>query len=392
MRVRVRDPARSPMSSQTYKIILEGTVKEGADRSKVVAQLAKVFRKDARTVEKLLSGRPKTIRRHVDYPTALKYQTIMERVGATARVEPEVEPLVKIVSAAPHVGPESLRPEQEAIVCPRCGYESEREDDVLRVRGDCPRCGLQVRKLDDLADPVGKSVNDDFDRDVSRERAFSGMDSATWERRVCAAMYTFGLFLGLCVFFVLMSIFFFVPLSQVPEYLTKRFLQAAFTSFPTLVFSLGMFIVLFVMPVAMGGRTWGQQAFDIQLLFTDEGQTGGLPLALTFRTVAAWLVTFVPGRFMLWILSWWGIFPEWKLEWLVMGVAALLGWSVAWVHGVGRSDNRGLLDLAAGTVQTEGGLLPANAVTKACRPLAGMLALILFLGVILPHAMRLFFG
>jgi hypothetical protein len=374
------------MSDRTYKIILEGTVKEGVDRSGAVAQLAQLFKKDAQTAEKLLAGKPRIIRRHVDHPTALKYQKVLEGAGATARVEPEDEQLVKIVTAQPSPEADTLPTEREAIVCPRCGYESKREDDVLRVRGDCPRCGLQVVRPDDLADPVGASADDDLDWDANPESAYAGLDSASWERRACAATYTLALFLAFCFSFVLMSIFFLVPMESVPEFLTRRFLEAALTSFPTLTASAGIFIVLFVMPLATAGRTWGQKAFDIQLFFTDEGQTGGLALSLAFRTVAAGLVSFVPGRLVLWILSWWEIFPEWKWGWFLMGVAALLGWSIAWVYGVRRADGRGLLDQAAGTVQLEAGLLPAGALTNACKPLAGVVALILFVGVALPYA------
>ena len=377
------------MTDRTYRIILEGTVKGGVDRSKVVAQLAQLFRKDSRTAEKLLAGTPRIIRRHVDHPTALKYQNILERAGAAARVEPEVEPLVKIVTAQQPSPEDAGSPsEREAVVCPRCGYESKREDDVLRVRGDCPRCGLQVIKPDDLADPIGTSADDDLDRDASRESPYAGMDSASWARRACAAMYTVAIFLALCFVFVTMSILFLVPVDSVPEYLTKRFLRAALTSFPILTASAGIFIVLFLMPLAAGGRTRGQKAFDIQLFFTDEGQTGGLALSLAFRTVAAGLVSFVPGRLVLWILSWWEIYPAWKWGWLLMGVAALLGWSIVWVYGVGRKDGRGLLDQAAGTVQLERGVLPAGALTRAGKPLAGMVALILFVGVALPYAMQ----
>lgn len=376
------------MSDRTYKIILEGTVKAGAERTSVVEQLARLFRKDSHTAEKLLAGKPRIIRRHVDHPTALKYQKVLETAGAEARIEPEDEPLVKIVPVQSLPEADGSPSEPEAMTCPRCGYESKRQDDVLRVRGDCPRCGLQVTRPDDLADPAGTSEDDDLDRETNGESAYPGMDAASWERRACAAMCTLALFLALCFFFVLMSILFLVPMESVPEYLTRGFLEAALTSFPTLTASVAIFIVLFVMPLATGGRTWGQKAFGIQLFFTDEGQTGGLALSLAFRTVAAGLVSFLPGRFVLWVLTWWEIFPEWKWEWFLMGVAALLGWSIAWVYGVRRADGRGLLDQAAGTMQLEEGLLPAGALTKASKPLAGMVALILFVGVALPYAVQ----
>lgn len=375
------------MSDRRFKVILEGTIRKGADRSEVVNRLAKIFNKDLGTMERLLGGEPRIIRRHVNHATALKYRQVMERAGAAARLEPEIEPPVNILTNGLPEENDVPQPERGAIRCPRCGYESNREDDVLRVRGDCPRCGLQVRKLDDLADPLGKS-EEDLSLDEKGESQYEGKDAASWERRACAAMYTFAFFLALCFFFVLMSIFLFVPIDSVGEYLTKKFFEAAFTAFPILTASAGIFIVLFVMPFAMEGRTWGQHAFNVQLLFTDEGQTGGLPLTLAFRTVAAGLMSFVPGRLLLWILSWWGIYPEWRGEWILMGFAALLAWSVAWVYGIRRTDHRGFLDIAAGTVQVEDNVLPAGALLKACRPLAGMIGLIVFIGAVLPYAMR----
>ncbi|MBM3302945.1 MAG: hypothetical protein FJY85_23740, partial [Deltaproteobacteria bacterium] len=133
------------VSDESYRVILEGTVREGFKRGRVVKNLAALFKKDLASVERLLSGKPRPIRTGVKRETASRYVKIIQEAGAVAWVELEAPPKAEPeVTEQPVVVPEK-EPIVPDVICPRCGYQASREDDVMLVRGDCPKCGLLVR-------------------------------------------------------------------------------------------------------------------------------------------------------------------------------------------------------------------------------------------------------
>jgi len=73
---------------QRYNVYFAGQVLEGHDPDDVRTRLAKLFKADDTTLDKLFSGSARIIKKDCDKSTALKYKQAMERAGA--------QPLIKV--------------------------------------------------------------------------------------------------------------------------------------------------------------------------------------------------------------------------------------------------------------------------------------------------------
>ena len=89
--------------SDRYDIFYAGKIADGHDEATVRTNLAKLFKANAQTLEKLFSGKPQLVKRGADKPSAIKYKTAMEKAGAvplirkhapasTSQPAPEPEP------------------------------------------------------------------------------------------------------------------------------------------------------------------------------------------------------------------------------------------------------------------------------------------------------------
>lgn len=354
------------MSDPLFNVILEGTIGEDRSRAEVVETLVGVFKKDRAAVEKLLDGTRRRIRQRIDLQTAEKYRRIIEKAGAVCTVEPESLP-----------EPEAASPADDPVAagyavaafepCPRCGYVPANEDDVMIVRGDCPKCGLMVkgRSLGEASGADEAPADDEAGPEPEEEPAAALIAAASLSRRALASMYTFGCFAAVYCGIVLLFVLLFIPLTSVPRYLAREFVVATYTVAPALMAGLSILVVSFLVPIFKQGRTWGQQAFTIELLYTPEAQSGGLVLSLAFRTMAVLLLTLAPGLSVVWSL------PEKVLAlgpWVepaVIAAIAVIAWSASWLVCLMSSSRRSLLDHAGGTVQTEVGVMPPHALRKA---------------------------
>jgi hypothetical protein len=413
------------MKARSYRIVLEPDLKEGLDRSGVVKKLGALFKRDEVVVEKLLASSPRVIRKGLELDTAQKYVRLIRGAGAAARIEqeeapePQAEPGPAAVTDSGEVAIEKeserkpathpsavevralserarLRAEIEpeppselpyahagGNTCPRCGYEATGDDDVLMVRGDCPRCGLLVKK--ELG--IGRASGS---RDEASEIAYyEGTIPASWERRALASIYTFSLFLGIYAASTLMFILVFAPLDSAGEYIGKRFVTSAFDAFPVFSTTLIVLGLCLAVPFFNGGRSWAQAKFEINLLYTEEAQAGGLPLSLVFRVAAVLMLSFLPGMVVLWLGR---SFSYFESEWagnVVSVVSAGLGWAASWVYLLRRADKRSLLDLSAGTIQTEETLLPDEARRQALVPFAAAVGFWVLAWGVLPFILKM---
>ena len=68
--------------SERYDIFYAGKVAEGHDESVVRDNIARLFKANPQTVEKLFSGKPQLIKRGVEKAAAIKYKAAMEKAGA----------------------------------------------------------------------------------------------------------------------------------------------------------------------------------------------------------------------------------------------------------------------------------------------------------------------
>ena len=88
--------------SEQYDIYFAGKIVEGFDVSAVRENIARLFKADEKTLEKLFSGKPQAIKRGVDKQTAIKYKAALEKAGAVPLIRP-----VARAQPAPSTGSES---------------------------------------------------------------------------------------------------------------------------------------------------------------------------------------------------------------------------------------------------------------------------------------------
>jgi hypothetical protein len=77
------------MEDQSYKLILEGKLREGLERPPAIKKLSILLKRDVEEIAVLLSGKPRVIAKGLDYRTALKYRSLIGSAGALSRIEPE---------------------------------------------------------------------------------------------------------------------------------------------------------------------------------------------------------------------------------------------------------------------------------------------------------------
>jgi hypothetical protein len=372
------------MSEPVFNVILEGTVKPGRMRSEVEANLSRIFKKDPETVGRLLSGKARTIRQGIDLEAARRYQHIIEKAGAVCRIESTSPP------ASVPEKPASDQPEPDSEVvavepCPRCGYVPTNEDDVMIVRGDCPRCGLMVRASvnDETSEQASELEDSEAEALIDVGPAgYAPSAAASLSRRALASIYTFAYFLIVYCFIVLLFIVCFIPLDSVPRYIARDFLDAAYTVAPSLMTAVGILVVSFFVPLFSRGRSWGQQAFSLEPLYTPEAQSGGLAMSLAFRVGAMLLLTLAPGLIVVWTAVDAASVKATWVEPAIMLAMAVVGWSVSWIVCLMSSSRRSIPDRAGGTIQTEIGLMPPHPMRRALGPLLLVLAVLCALGLI----------
>ena len=136
------------MEEQLYKVVFEGEILVGSQVQEVKRALAKLYNKTEDQVEHYFSGKRLTVKKDVNYETAMKYVKAYERAGAVCRVE-ELEthagleqPLV--------LEKETEQPSQQddVMVCPKCQFEQATSE-------ECVRCGIIISKYSDRFNAPG---------------------------------------------------------------------------------------------------------------------------------------------------------------------------------------------------------------------------------------------
>ena len=79
------------MDDMFYKVIFEGDVIPGKDRSEVQREMAKLFNVDAEKASRLFSGRQRKLKSGVTLSQAKKYVRALAKLGALAFIEPHEE-------------------------------------------------------------------------------------------------------------------------------------------------------------------------------------------------------------------------------------------------------------------------------------------------------------
>ncbi len=377
------------MSDKYYRVILQGIIRSGYDRREVVAALTRVFKQDEEVTERLLSGRQRVVKKGLDLATAHKYQQAFDKMGVVSLVETESPRGQSAQTEAPAEVLAEAAQQKSNVSCPRCGYVPKTDDDVLLVRGDCPKCGLIVKNPEGLEQADETFIRRPAALDRGDVDEYTDVEFAPLVTRALASLYTFGLFSLVYICMVIVFMLFFFPLPDVPYHIAKNFLVTAYNNFPMLLVATSILFVEFLLPLVTEGKTWGQRELGIGILFTGEAETGGLLLSLAFRTAAIGLLTFSPSLLAIKVGGLLGhseaLEPYYNL---IIALVAIPAWSLSWLFLLLSPNKRGVLDIAAGTIQTEERILPANAMVKALRPLGLALGFVLVFGLLTPLLFR----
>ena len=128
------------MPSESYKLILERKIKDGAQLNHVKKRLAALFKIDDARIDALFVNAPVMIKRGLKQAEALKYKHAIEQTGARCRVEQEATP----PQPAPKPETPAVKPtpaQKKLIACPKCGFEQE------AGRTECLRYGIIFAKF-----------------------------------------------------------------------------------------------------------------------------------------------------------------------------------------------------------------------------------------------------
>lgn len=377
------------MTEGSCAVILEGTIMEGFQRPEVVKNLSVLFRTDLEVAAGLLSGKPKVIKKRLDVETARKYREMLTRAGAACRVEldPRYSQDISVVEETRHhVADQGAT---EVTACPRCGYKAQSEDDVMLVRGDCPRCGLIVRK-DAQVSGLNEDEDEDEEFDSRSDDIYRDHTPASWQRRALATIHSLTLFLATYLLLVILLVFLVFPPDLIPRILAQEFLHIAAAAYPVTLSMLAILLVSFVLPVLSRGRSWGQRLTEIEVLHAGDKQAGGFYMAMGSRAAAILLLSFVPGMVVVRIGEWFGwLRAPWAMPFVMLGVA-VLAWVISGIVSLARPDRRGVLDLAASTIQVEERNLPVQAFPIAILPFIGIVGIWMWLCIGFPFVTSFF--
>ncbi len=141
----------STTDSQRFHIFFAGECLPGFDEAAVRPALAKLFKADAATLDRLFSGQRQRIKRDCDEGTALKYQKAMAAAGARALVLP-ADDQVGAPAAAPAEAPSSSAPESPAI--PQSNTETTSASGGLSLAP----AGTDVLRPDERQDVVAADI------------------------------------------------------------------------------------------------------------------------------------------------------------------------------------------------------------------------------------------
>ncbi|RMW09251.1 DUF805 domain-containing protein [Pseudomonas amygdali] len=92
------------MADSLFKIVFEGQVREGVELDTAKANLAGLFKSEARAVQKLFNGQPVALKRGLTHTDAERYLKALNDAGVEARIEPDSDislSLNEIASAPP---------------------------------------------------------------------------------------------------------------------------------------------------------------------------------------------------------------------------------------------------------------------------------------------------
>ncbi len=111
-----------------YNVYFAGELRDGHKLANVRDQLARLFKADTATLDKLFSGKAQLVKRDCDRATALKYKQAMEQAGAV----PLIKSIAHLAETAPAAGKAPSLAERIAALAaaPDVGYPHQAGNDT----------------------------------------------------------------------------------------------------------------------------------------------------------------------------------------------------------------------------------------------------------------------
>jgi hypothetical protein len=135
------------MSDDMYEVAFSGQVAEGADLEQVKAKVGQMFKADAAKLAHLFSGKRVVIKKNIDQPTAMKYQSALDKVGAVCEI--------KNLSS----------PEEASIATPEVKQQSEVSESGM-IKATTPDIDIETPPAP-VTEPLHISANDISDLSAS---------------------------------------------------------------------------------------------------------------------------------------------------------------------------------------------------------------------------------
>ena len=124
------------MQATQYRIVFDGELMPGMATDTVKANLARLFKRDAHTIDQLFQPGSISIKRKLSETQADQYLRALQAAGAKARKEPEPSPALSLALAD---GADTAAVTTPRMECPKCGHAQAQAI-------QCERCGIVIEK------------------------------------------------------------------------------------------------------------------------------------------------------------------------------------------------------------------------------------------------------
>jgi len=329
--------------NRTFRVVLDGSVVPGTDRSQVLEQGARIFKVDLKKMDELLGGVPRIIKGTLDEETARRYERAILQAGMACHVEIEAP-----LDDSPAVL--SKDDTSTGFSCPKCGYRAvgAEGEDSLEV---CPKCGIVVQKYLSRQASISTSVGQDDPISPKSEEEYES--ASIWQRRHAAAgsffvpntgSHLIGLFAAVLLYLTNYQ-FLSNPMPDTfkaaSELAGIRHIYESILS----VSALMIWLAYYVYFPSKNGETWAQRQMNIRVVCMNPGREPGI-FAWFLRAAANFvcMVTMVYLYIILLVRKNWLLKASAISAFVVtMGLLCLLP--------LFRKDRRSLADLVSGTRQ-----------------------------------------
>ncbi|MEE4189980.1 MAG: hypothetical protein V2I66_00290 [Halieaceae bacterium] len=159
--------------SERYDIFYAGKIVDGFDEATVRDNVARLFKADDATLQKLFSGKPQLIKRGVEKAAAIKYKSAMQKAGAVPLIRAHAAAKAESQPAPQPAAPEPAAPEPAAPepAAPEAKKQSMAERLAALTGEEAPRA-------DQAAAPPAPSQPASFGTDAGASGDESGISLA----------------------------------------------------------------------------------------------------------------------------------------------------------------------------------------------------------------------